>query len=116
MEEANREMGPELMFAQMCADFGRVSVEHGTRRVWELQSGLEDYRNRRFLEKKIAQTSEICASLAKWIGKRKNRHKGVRRGHPHFWTAKIPWMCPICPVEMSRLSRGRSVQSMWNYA
>ena len=37
-------------------------------------------------------------------------------GHLHFWIATIPWTCPVCPAEMSRLSRGHSVQSMWNHA
>ena len=49
----------------------------------------------------------------------RKKRKAPRFGSPppHFWTATIPWnfKCPVCPVEMTRLSRGRSVQSMWNH-
>ena len=46
--------------------------------------------------------------------KRTNNLARYSAEHPHFWTTTIPCMCPVCPVEMSRLSRGHSVQSMRN--
>ena len=36
-------------------------------------------------------------------------------GRLHFSIATIPSTCPVCPVELSRLSRGHSVQFIWNY-
>ena len=38
---------------------------------------------------------------------RDTRNSGAQRSHA--------WTCPVCPVEMPQLSRGHSVQSMWNY-
>ena len=31
-------------------------------------------------------------------------------GHLPIWSATVPWMCPVCPTKMSRLSRGPSAQ------
>ena len=30
-----------------------------------------------------------------------------------MWIATVPWTCPSCPAEMSRVSRGHAVQSAW---
>ena len=35
-------------------------------------------------------------------------------GYLNFWIANLLWTCRMCPGEMSRLSRRRFVQSMWN--
>ena len=49
------------------------------------------------------------------IWEEKTNKQRNSEGHPHFWTATILWTCPVCPVEMSRLSCGHSVLSVWNY-
>ena len=41
------------------------------------------------------------------LGRRTERKRNSA-GHPHFWTATIPWTCPVCPVEISHLSRRTS--------
>ena len=85
----------------------------------------------KFLQEFNAIASGICGSrLVDWIfprmarldtigTKRKLEEKHAVNEYdsldPQFWTAAIPWTCPVCPVEMSRLSSGHSVQSMWNY-
>ena len=46
--------------------------------------------------------------------KENSKHKEIG-WTPPLGIATIPWTCPVCPMEMSRLSRGHSIQSMWNY-